>query len=203
MTMDIARKDFLTELLNIGVGKAGSVISDMLGSQVLLEVPQVELCSASEITPSLQALNNEKVISVNLPFSGVFSGDAALLLTNFSGKMLVHRMLQNMGDDSDPGELKQEALTEVGNIVVNYLVGSWSEIFPGVYTFGIPEYNFGSLADFVERHVSADRRIEDRICAVSASAHFNVQDFFIMGTLVVFFDDRSVELLLGMANTEV
>ena len=68
--------DALTELINIGVGRAAGTLNQILEAHVHLQVPSVKIFQYSQIE---QALNNIATIPlslVRLIFKGPFSGTA-------------------------------------------------------------------------------------------------------------------------------
>lgn len=199
MIIDDARKEFISELLNIGVERAGTVVSELVGARVVLEVPEVDICRSQDVLPTLTALRGNDIIAVSQGFTGVLSGDAALVINGFSGNLIVHRLLQQIGDDGDPATLRDEALTEIGNIVANSLVGAWSKVFCDPFEFGLPVFRRGTLEDCLAPFLGTGDAQGRKTYAVSGSAHFSVNDFFIMGTLLVFFNEKSIETLMGAA----
>ncbi len=199
--MDEARKDFLTEMLNIGVGRAGSVVSELVGTRVSLDVPEVSVCSTDDVGGSLQTFANENLVTVTCGFKGILCGDATLIMTRFSANMITHRLMEQMGGAGDVEELRDEAMSEVGNIVLHSLIGAWSGVFADSFDIGLPDCRRGTVDDYVSQlQSSAAAKSGQKTYAVSASAHFNVDDFFIMGTLLVLFDERSIGMLMGAAE---
>jgi chemotaxis protein CheC len=75
---DIER-DALTELVNIGVSGAATRLRAMVGSEVRLTVPVINIMSPADAAQSLVTFNLESLIAVRQAFGGRLSGqDAAL-----------------------------------------------------------------------------------------------------------------------------
>ena len=56
MELSAQRKDALTELINIGYGRAAGALSKLTGYRITLEVPQVSMHAIAEIGPMLERL---------------------------------------------------------------------------------------------------------------------------------------------------
>lgn len=119
-------RDAVTELLNIAIGKAASSLSLLVEDEVKLSVPFVDF-----LTPGAAALRLEEEtggadsVAVRQHFVGPFYGDILLIFPERKSLDLVRHML---GDQQVPldqlTELEQEALLEVGNIILNACLGS-------------------------------------------------------------------------------
>ena len=194
--MDAYKKDFLTEVINIGLGRAGTVLGEISGSQVSLTVPDLVTCPVADLPAHLSSFGKGEILTVSLGFSGIISGDAMLVLSPFSGKILTHQLFSEMLE----GELSDEdlgmAVTELGNIVVNYFVGSWSEIFCDRFEFGVPAYQRRSLDEVVAE--KAGKNLQ----AVCAEAHLEVPECFVVASLITLFDQSSLERLVGSIAEE-
>jgi len=195
--MDTARKDFLMEIMNIGLGRAGSVLSELVGAKVNLTIPEVAIHKAGEIHNNLELFKDEMVISVTQNFSGILSGDAILVLSNYSGLLLTHRLNQYISENDEIESGKKETTIEVGNIVLNSLVGSWSEILSDHFKFGVPRYRECTLPELINQRLEQNAHGNSEMYAVCGNAHFDITEFFIMGTIITLFDKNSVEKLLG------
>ncbi len=81
-----------------------------------------------------KVFSGEKSLSMNLfgiheAFSGPFSGNAFLLFPEDRSLELVRLTLQDQFDCNALTEVKEEALVEVGNIIINSCLSSIGEIF--------------------------------------------------------------------------
>ncbi|MBU0982906.1 MAG: hypothetical protein KKA42_03485 [candidate division Zixibacteria bacterium] len=197
--MDEHQKGFLTEVLNTGAQRAGAVLGELVQRHVNLSVPDVDICPVADLPGHLSLFQNDQVTSVTMGFSGVLSGDAVLLLSGFSGILLTQRLMGGATDLAEVQEEKQEAISEVGNIVVNNFVGAWAEVFHDRFTFGLPQFEECGLNELLDARISGDGK--QRTHAIWANAHFDVSEFFIVGTLLTLFDQASVERLVGAVSS--
>ena len=74
--------DILTEISNIGMGKAGSALAEALGCLVYLNVPEIMLVKSSGLKELSDELikNLEDINIVRQAFSGNLTGEAIILL---------------------------------------------------------------------------------------------------------------------------
>ena len=79
-TLSELERDALTELVNIGVSRAAASLRKMVGEQVLLSVPSVEVVShATALTLIGEREELDDLVGVRQEFSGAFSGRALLI----------------------------------------------------------------------------------------------------------------------------
>ena len=71
--------DALTELVNIGVSRAAVSLRKMIGDQVLLSVPSVEIISRKEAATLIREREIDQLVAVRQTFEGAFSGHALLI----------------------------------------------------------------------------------------------------------------------------
>ena len=57
--------DSLKEVVNIGIGRAGSVLSELIGSKVLLKVPVIGTCQIADIGAELGLEEEDEIVSVD------------------------------------------------------------------------------------------------------------------------------------------
>ena len=140
------QRDAVTELLNMGAGQAAKVLSEMVNGEILLSVPWLDFVARTEMTKLFQDSNTERVTVLRQHFSGSFWGDALVIFPEERSLELVRSVMRDTVPLESMGELEQEALTEIGNIILNACIASICN-------------NFGisldvSLADFLQADVS-------------------------------------------------
>lgn len=110
--------DALAEIMNISIGHAASALSEMVGEQVSLSVPSASLLPIDKAIGEVEQRVGSKACAVRENFEGSISGDALLIFPEASSYKLVSRMV---GDEADPeffSELEEDALLEVGNVIL-------------------------------------------------------------------------------------
>jgi chemotaxis protein CheC len=121
---DIIR-DAVTELLNIAIGQAAASLSHLVEDEVRLSVPFVDFLTPSSAAARLDAENpHGDSLAVRQRFLGKFSGDILLIFPERKSLDLVRSMMGDAVPLESLTELEQEALLEVGNIILNACLGS-------------------------------------------------------------------------------
>lgn len=134
--------DILKELINIGVGKAGGLINQMVKSHVRLELPEILVLSRKEMAEYIRGRGTEVLSTVRLGFRGAFNGWSGLIFPKESASWLVSQLL---GDDiaatgMDLDSLRIGTIQEVGNIVLNGVMGSIVNVLKVGIDYFPPDY---------------------------------------------------------------
>ncbi|MFT5758621.1 MAG: chemotaxis protein CheC [Alteromonadaceae bacterium] len=187
------QKDALAELLNIGMGRASASLSEMVGEEVELSVPQVEMLSRKEVIIHISNLVGNKITAVKESFKGAFWGDALLLFPENHSLELVKALIK---DDTLPAEMlsemEQEALTEVGNIILNACLGSLANIFQENLEFALPQYSHGSCSDILKIGKPSATSPEGLLLL---QMNFSLEKIKVSGYLTLIMDVTSMQAL--------
>ena len=130
--------DALKELGNIGVGKAATSLSQMLGKMVEMSVPKAIVVRIQDLHKVIDA--EEIVAGVVAGLNDVENGQAGFLYITFpehSSRKLVEILL---GDGSDE-EMADSTLMEIGNILSSAFCDATAEML-GITLIPTPP-NFG------------------------------------------------------------
>jgi len=138
--------DTLGELFNIGMGRAANSLSDMVGEEVILSVPDLKAIQYQDALTLFTSMSSEPVNAVEQYFDGQFSGNALLFFSNQSSQELVYRILGDIPVSDDLGEMEQETLKEVANIILNACFGCIAEVLDCELHSGVPSIVTGSVA---------------------------------------------------------
>ncbi len=186
----------LRELINIGVGKGASVLNTMLNSHIVLNVPEVKILSNDELINELSVLGDGKLSAIDLKFTGEFSGTAQLLFPSETALIFVNTLVGESPVGMDFDSIKAGTLCEVGNVVLNGVMGSISNILKLRFNYSVPGY-FEEKADAL-----IDARVADTdIGILLAKTSFAIKELDITGNVVLFFEVGAlVKLILAIDN---
>ncbi|MCP3959473.1 MAG: chemotaxis protein CheC [bacterium] len=188
--------DALSELMNIGVGRAAGMLNEMLGSPIELVVPSVKICRISQLTSELGHAGGDGTYAfVRLPFRGTIHGTAALVFPPDSAAQLVAALTGEEPGTPDLDTVRAGTLSEVGNIVINGVMGSLGNLLEMPLTYELPTYFEGSPDHLVASRISAPDPT-----MLLAHTRFAVQDLEIKGTILLVFEVRSFGSLLGAVD---
>ena len=187
------QRDALTELINIGVGKAAGMLSEMLQAHIRLQVPYLKLFLRSELITELSTFATTPVSTVHLNFKGPFSGTALLAFPQESASNLVSVLASEEQEVSDLDSLRIGALTEVGNIVLSGVMGSISNVLKEHLTYSIPTYMENTIEHLMYLR---DHDTDDDPTIVLAHTRFSIELFRIEGDIILLFRLGLPEMLL-------
>ncbi len=127
--------DTLSEFVNIGAGKAANALNMLLGSHVRLNVPSVKFLPGASWHTQVGLGSGRRGIVMD--FFGDVKGRAILVFDLATTGPLLE--LVAGGETQDPdGELRMSVLTEIGNIVINAIVGSISNMVHANIDYSVP-----------------------------------------------------------------
>ncbi len=142
--------DALTELVNIGVSRAANSLREMVGEEVFLTVPSVIILSRPDAAFAIRQGNSNPMVAVRQAFQGEFSGCALLMFPEPNSLELVRAVTRGDLSLDDIIELEQEALAEIGNIILNGCMATIANLLERSLTMSLPEIIRGSGLDFFE-----------------------------------------------------
>ena len=146
--------DALTEIFNIGAGRAASSLSEIVGDEVQLSVPRLQLYKSIEIKADTLALNSPRLGAVKQHFSGPFNADAMLLFTEDRALEIVHDMMGSQVSVEDMAEYEQEAMCELGNIILNACLSSIADMLELTLESSLPSYAVGETNGVLQQIIS-------------------------------------------------
>jgi len=190
------RIDILKEMINVGVGRSADVLNTMLGSHVRLRVPCLKVLSPEELEAELRKSGNERLSCVNLPFKGNISGVAELVFPAESASKFIIALTSKETDIIDMDSISAGTLSEVGNIVLNAVMGTISNLLGFKLRYSVPSYTEGDYNSLLPVHPS----IPDTTVVV-VQTRFAVEKLEVEGSIVVFFEVGSFDKLFEALET--
>jgi len=143
-------RDALTEIVNIGVGRAASSLRKMIGDQVTLSVPSIDVVSQRRAARLISEREVAELVAVRQDFDGPFSGRALLIFPESNSLELVRAVTGDSLSAEDLGEMEHEALTETGNVILNSCLATIANMLKRSLAMTIPEVLRGDSAALFE-----------------------------------------------------
>ncbi len=184
--------DSLSELINIGVGRSADVLNTMLNAHIELQVPYVKILKSENFKNELEVLGSDPLSAVHLAFKGKFSGTAQLIFPSATAAKLITAVTGEDAGNESLDEIRSGTLCEIGNIVMNGLIGTISNILKMHLKFSVPTYMEGKI----ENITSAVGNFASDTEILLARTHFAVRELKIEGEIVVFFETGALDALL-------
>ena len=186
--------DSLTELLNIGYGRAAGALSALTGYRIMLEVPQVGIHEIDAIGPALQCAIKADAVTVEQRFSGLVTGSALVMLDQPSALTLVHLL----DEGADPLEKfdahANETITEVGNIVLNASLGAFANFLKIRMEFQVPLLRVDTAENIIASIVTDS--IERPWHGLMIHTRFTIKTTNVTGYMVIVLGTSSLDRLL-------
>ena len=137
--------DALTEIFNIGIGRAANALNKMVSQPVDLTIPKVEIVPNITAKSKLNFASDIEISAVTQRFEGDFKGQALLMFSKESGLQLVSTLLGNKFPPEALSELEQDSLVEIGNVILNACFGTVINFLKSSITIEMPEFIQGDI----------------------------------------------------------
>ncbi|MBF0369689.1 MAG: hypothetical protein HQL52_09560 [Magnetococcales bacterium] len=153
-------EDALKEFFNMGLGMAADSLSQMVDNEVLLSLPQLKVVPYEEAVQMLVENEEEKLVAVRQNFQGELAGTALLIFPGAESLELVRTLLNEEMPLEVLTEIEQETLLDVGNVILNAFLESFTQMMTVDFEFESAEFLKGSsrfLLD-VTSHLAQQRQ---------------------------------------------
>ncbi len=184
--------DALKEVVNIGVGQAASSLNELVGAHVELEVPSIIVFDPERPADTLSDLSHHTLACVQLDFQGFFSGTSMLVFPEESAAKLVFALTGEGVGTAELNAVMAGSLNEVGNILINGVMGAISNILEKTLDFSPPNYLEGELSDLLNVSGSGGG-----VTILLVRTTFRVQDLRVDGNFFLIFEIESFQNLLS------
>jgi len=182
--------DAINEVFNIAMGRAAHSLSQLMRAEVGLSIPDLDCLSMSQVEKLLSTDSDDSMCAVHEKFSGSFGGNALLVFPSVDSFELVRAIFPDTDEAQldSISELEQEALLEVGNIILNACVGSIANLTGASFSTEIPVLLQGSAEEILlrARRVETDEYLFMRM-------RFRIQVRSMLGYVAFVMDIPSLE----------
>jgi chemotaxis protein CheC len=193
MQLNSQQQDALSELINIGFGRAASALSVLVGQRVLIEAPDVSLYPIENLNSILSTLSIGEITSVHQVFSGRISGTAMLLMDVNSSTALADLLAGGSGTPHEVSDADREAMQETGNILLNAFTGSFGNLLQVHISFTVPHVYYDSLNNMLNTLMIDQQELE---YALVVRVNFQLSNGQVSGYVVIIMGVQSMEKLL-------
>jgi chemotaxis protein CheC len=137
-------RDALTEIMNIGVNRAAASLRKMIGDQVHLSVPSIDIVTQRRAARLISEREICELVAVRQDFSGPFSGRALLIFPETNSLELVRAVTGGALTAQEVIDMEHEALAETGNVILNSCLATMANMLQRSMTMTIPHILRGS-----------------------------------------------------------
>jgi chemotaxis protein CheC len=195
LSLDLAlselERDALTELVNNGVSRAAASLRKMIGDEVLLSVPSIEIMPPSDAARLIDEREAGRFVAIQQQFEGAFSGRALLIFPEATSLDLVRAVVGNEVAPEEIADLEQEALAETGNVILNGCLATMANMLKRSLSISLPEVlrGDGPRLFALTQEPSADRLV------LFLYINFSVRNRDIRGYIAMLMDLPSLTAL--------
>ncbi|PYE48014.1 chemotaxis protein CheC [Paenibacillus barcinonensis] len=142
------QKDLLTELVNVYVGQAANMLSEIVDKHIVLNIPEVELISITEVDPEDRRYNilftEGHLFRSSLQFGYQFQGKAFLMFPAEQAKVLANMCLGELTEHVDPNDFRLmdtdlDVLQEISNVLLNAIIGEFGNFLEMKLEYVLPD----------------------------------------------------------------
>ncbi len=141
--LDELQRDALGEIFNIGVGRAASSLSQIVNDEVMLSAPCVMVVPHEKAAEILLGTEFRQFSTVSQTFTGPFDAEAMLVFPESNALEIVRLMVGPHMSIQELSEFEQEAMCEVGNIILNACMSSLADLLHISFDSTLPQHRFG------------------------------------------------------------
>lgn len=149
VTLSELQHDALVEIFNIGVGQAARAMSEIVSEEVTMSVPSIRFLNRAAAAALLGNVDGQRVCGVSQLYEGAFTTRAILMFPEDKSLDIVRLMVGDAVPFKQLTEMEQEAMSEIGNIILNSCVGTLANIFEQELRGSLPVYHLGSSEDIL------------------------------------------------------
>jgi len=185
MELSILQLDALKELINIGVGNGANLLNQILKQSIILSTIDVSIVDVTELNTVTCFDNNASTVLMS--FDGQLTGKAKLIFPNNDALRLLDLIAPWINIDTSIGQVKKNVLMEVGNIVINGVIGSISNALKITSNYSLPQYYQGDIMSQFKSSVSGT--------VILANTQYEIESHEIKGSLLIFLEVNSFQTL--------
>jgi len=190
--------DAMREVGNIGAGNAATALSVMLSRLVDMDVPKAELVSIYELA--------EYYGDPLKPVSAVFvrsEGEFTCSLIFFQDEedaqslvdLLISQQMAGMALDDIPPEMRDSALTEVGNIILSSFLNAINVLMGGTHSISVPGVAHDMMGSILQVIASIFGQTGEYALIVDMTLKVGDIEKNVSGKVVMLPDPGSLEIL--------
>jgi chemotaxis protein CheC len=150
VVLDELERDAMTELVNIGVSRAAASLRTMVGEQVMLSVPSLEVVSRGTASTLIRERETGSLVVVRQDFRGAFSGQALLIFPEANSFELVRAVTGGLLSADEAAEMEEEALAETANVVLSGCLATLANMLERPLDMSLPQVTRGEAARLFE-----------------------------------------------------
>jgi len=201
MLINSMQKDVLTEMINVYIGQAANLLSEMVNQRIILSVPEIELIDVTQEDQTNKHLppifSPGHIISSSIGFRQKLQGKAFLLFPAEQAKLLVNACLGEdtaMAENGDPFgfiDTDFDVLKEISNVILNAIIGELSNFLDTRVDYSLPDIELIHISESESKIL-----FKDSSYILLLHTAFLLSDAQVKGVILIALSMNSVTWLL-------
>ncbi len=200
MKISQAQADALTEIANIGAGKAAKQLSILLNDTVKMTVPKVIHGKLDNLPNMLESDPGKVFVGVEQELQGLLTAKITFLFFSEDSAALAQDLIgqnQVIEPSVDMRALQYDAITEIGNIVIASCIKAMSDVFEGKIALSLPIYAEGPFNDLL---CFPDKTQKNEVYVLVMKTELQAVRRNVSGAIVLLISDTNLDFLLQKIN---
>jgi chemotaxis protein CheC len=200
ITLTDLERDALTEIFNIAVGMAADVLSQMVNEPVGLSVPIVELTTQQLAKNRYLVQEKRALCAVRQTYSGEVTTEAILMFPEENSLELVRLMVGRDLPLEQLTEIEQDAMAEIGNIILNAVISGLSSTLNLSFEGSLPIVSVVTSESIFNQQPKLTPSNNDHAPVLMLTIDFELSARQVSGYLAFLLDISSGEKLISLLD---
>ena len=153
VTLSEIQHDALVEIFNISIGRAAAAMSNIVNQEITLATPSFRFMTVREAAEELGSGEGKgegsRICGVTQTYKGTFDAEAILMFPEEKSLEIVRMMVGESFPLNALSDLEQDAMSEIGNIILNACIGTIANIVGGKFTSTLPTFRLGTSREIL------------------------------------------------------
>ena len=192
--------DILAEMFNIGIGKSASLLSEIINKKILLDISRFNIffdCDLNEknIEKFLSKVTDGTLMVSSIEFEKKITGEANLIFPMDKMRAFINLCLNQESvvceNENNFTDVDIDIIKEIGNIVLNALIGEISNFLNVSLNYSLPKVRF-FCKDFFKLKIENKKDS----CIILLYVTFIIDETDIQGAIIVNLNLNSLKELM-------
>lgn len=180
--------DMLAEMFNIGVGKSASLLSEIINKKIILDVSKFDVFCCEERNEKLEVflskVTDGTLMVSSIEFKEKITGEANLIFPTDKMRVFINLcMNKEMNDyefDTDFTDIDFDIIKEIGNIVLNSIIGEMSNFLNVSLNYSLPKVKI-----FDKKKFKLGISNKEQSCFIMLYVTFIIDETEINGAIII------------------
>ncbi|HBK64429.1 MAG TPA: hypothetical protein DD000_13135, partial [Cyanobacteria bacterium UBA11166] len=183
---NINKKNKLQDIVNSAIGTAVSRMSEMINCEIKFAPPLYLALSPLILQDTLLKMLGEELMTVvNLDFTGNLFGSTQMLFSRHATDTIVLSLIEDDLSDDELTKMKADIMSEVGNIALNSIIGTFSNKLKYNLGYIVPTYSEASVEEIISL-----MKLSFKSTVITFISHFTIRQLEVEGDFILCFPAR-------------